>query len=644
MIASAALMLCACLTAGPFGFPEYPDSADPCSAVFGNGKLTVAVDAKGNTLAIQWPAPTGPNQMGPSSDSVPRGIDWGVRTDGVTTWLRDDAWQVDAPSRRDAHGIVTARLAHGDLRATWTQFVSPSSDVLVVQLALEAAPKDAQVCWHANLDPATRSLPEWPWLADIAPARRDFALFAAQQGDALVHFRPDAPASYDWIDAERIRDDGGSFEKWDAFGEGAWLAYAPSNPVPFACGVASDENAPWQQAAQGALRDTPCAVGDGAASAILLPDTPGSAQWTVFIAFAKNGNDVLETVRAARTKGFQALRDETRSYWDARTAAWALDRFPDGPLRDVCARGLSTLSIATGQETAAIARAPVDRPPLAMDIVRHGVWATIALDLAGEHELADRHTQFYAGAVRQKARPAAPTGSIPMALLSDGTEALPHVCLDVEAIGWLLWSIHEHQSLLADTPRRVYLDRMWESTDLAASFLTQWFRDPFTTPPYSFNPQALRDTPSADLAISAYAGLSSAIEIAEFLNIPRPDWKARLGEEEDLVRSYATGDDGTWLPNAPLSLGLTGLVSGNDPAWAARMDDALHRIDTMTTPEAVKTLCFAALAWRASPESLARLQPLVEPVFQRVCNEFPADSYYASLAFIAARLAFGSPP
>jgi hypothetical protein len=181
---------------------------------------------------------------------------------------------------------------------------------------------------------------------------------------------------------------------------------------------------------------------------------------------------------------------------------------------------------------------------------------------------------------------------------------------------------------------------MWTATDLSASFLTTWFRDPFVTTPFGFDPRVMRDRSSAEHAISAYLGLTSAIGIAETLGIPRTDWTTRKGELEDLVRSYVTDDNGQWKSDAPMSLGLTALVSDSDPVWEARVNQALQQIDSIPTPEAARTLCMAALTWRKSPEKLARIRPLVTPTLRRVREQYPADSYYAALGYIAAQTAY----
>lgn len=650
MMATASLLLYACLAAGSvnsYGNLEALGGRSECAAIIGNGALTIAIDEKGKQTTMLWPSPTGPGQIwaDPSHTSPwPHGTVWAVRTNGKII-ARQDEWTVEQPAHRDAHGIVTTRLAYGEVHANLMQFVVPDSDVLVMRLTLESAPGDTQVFWHADFDPTTRAIPELPWLHTVATAQRDFAMFVTDSGDTVLHFRPEAPGSYDWIEAERIRDKEAPRENWDSFKDGSWLAYTPLGPGPsFACADTDDAGSLHEQLARGKIQGAQSAVGDCSVLAELQPDTPGTSQWTVLVALAKTRKEALEIARAARTKGFDALRDETAAFWDARAAKWAIPQSASEEVRGHCAQALSTITISMDKETNAIARAPRNEPPLAMDIVRHGVWSSVALNWAGEHDLSDRHSQFYAKSVRKKAKPGAPIGSIPMALLSDSSDALPHLCLDVEATGWFLWSVNQHQLTLVENPKRVFLDRLWEATDVSATFLTDWFRDPFVTPPYGFNPAQLRDTPSAELAISAYLGLKSALEIANILGMPRPDWKMRQGELEDLVRSYVTGDDGAWLLDAPLSLGLTGLVADGDARWQSRMEDALIRIDVMPTPEAAKTLCFIAWTWRNSPERLATIRPLIEPVFRRISEEYPADSYYASLMFIAAKLTFDTPP
>ncbi|MBN2310031.1 MAG: hypothetical protein JXR94_13745 [Candidatus Hydrogenedentes bacterium] len=633
---------------GPDLFEEAFGPAD-CTAFTGNGRLTVSVNQFGRITACRWPSPGYCDQVAyrtrerglPALGVEPAdGVMWGVRIDGKMHWLAGPPWQV-GQSYRDGGSVAiesTAALSGGSTTFTQILFVHPERDLLVARLVIESEAEPSEVYWYANFSPCMRMIPEVP-VADWAlDGRNDFAVFADETGRGVCHFRPEAPGLYEWAYARELARVKAKPTAWAGFDEGVWIAARSAGPVAgIHCGRDFGEKSVLAQAEAGWMAGATSAVGQCASVTIARPRPlrDGAYEVTQFIAFGRTKAAGDEILAYAAERGYDALLAETQAYW----GAW-LDkcRLPDTWNTDLRARSgrcLLTIALAMDADTGGIIRSPVAQPPRALDWPRHGAWVSYALDTAGRHDLAARHADFYAGALRTKAGTGRPLGSLPAACYTDGTEAIPHLVMDAEAPAWMLWSLAEHAARIDEGEQRTAcLEGLWPAVDLAGTFLAGWADARTGAPLYSFDAEALRDVRDDPLLLATYRGIRSALELAQSSGHERPEWRVRLDELEPLIRFRAFDSDGAWKCRHPLEVWFAGLIPEGDPRASQALDAEAGQLDALHGIEAARSLCLMGLYIAQHPEEL----PRVDVVFRRTLRRVMPDDRRAFAAGAPARV------
>jgi hypothetical protein len=516
------------------------------------------------------------------------------------------------------------------LAVVQTAFVHPARDLVVSRVAIPHESPPLGFVWFANLSPCTRALPELAFLEPVLAGRDDFAAFHDAKRNAVYFFRPKGPSSLDWEDAERWAGTPDAVLPRNLQREGVWIGYAgSSNFERVYCGPG---------AAKGFVTvDSRAAhVGPGE-SAAALPAEPlvqGCAA-TIYAAFGETREPVDAALRYAVERGYDALLEDTISHWNQRLASATLPPPSDPHLRSLCTQALVNVLVSYDSASGAIARAPVSRPPLGIDVVRHGVWAALALDMANFSELAERHLRFYLEQVREASQPGRPAGSVPAALYGDGTEALPHPILDVEASAWLIWAVWQHGAFLEPNERHRFLNEVWTPVETAARFLVDWLDVNGGRPITAFDPASARDTQRLELIASGYSGIKSAIAIGNVLGQDRPLWATRRAGLEEYLVGRMLDSRQQWQVDDPTALWATEIVGAGDPRWEGPVREALMSVEAAGAPEAVRVLCDLAMLLRDQPDRLAPVRPLLAPAVERLLTKCPPDAYYSALSVIA---------
>ncbi len=634
----AAWCLCAVTVAAasPYGFIGTLGDGNGSTAVSGNGRLTVGVNAFGHIDACRWPGPARANQISsvpadPETDSR-YGLLWGLRIGDKTVWL-DGAHEITHSQSVPANGpIIRTQSDLDGVPGAVVQetFVLGDRDVLVARIQVSPA-MQGQAIWYADASPCSTVVPELPFLSFLWRGGQDFAAFADETRRTVYQFRPKDLAAQDWAEARRWISDPETPQPEVFQRDGVWIAYACAG------GLQSSSCSDGTHAG-------PSAVGDCTATAVpTLEDGDRVRTATMYVAFGASRKGVDDDIAFALERGYDALRQSMLDAWEPVLAGASHVLSPDSPeFREPLLHELTTLSIATSQESGAIVRAPGSQPVLALDYPRHSIWAGLALDFLGLTETSQRHLEFLLSLVRIEDRTGMPAGSLPVAVYGDGTQGLPHAVLDGEAAGWLLWAVQQHDTFLSGERHEAFIADSWPALDNLATFLMSRSDVDSGIPPYSFNSRALREETTDDFLIACCVGLRSASALAHLAGQDRPEWAARVKALEDALESRAFSTGGTWTAARPLSYWAAGILDPGDPRWDAATQQALASLDAAPPDEALRTLCDLAFLWRDQPGRLQTLKPILLPAIERARAVRPVDSLDAARAILAIVMACGS--
>lgn len=632
--------------------------------VTGNGRLTVGANARGQVNLCRWPGPGANDHLSYQSVSkegpgLNHGLQWGLRMGEDLLWLTDEAWDL---SQGYAHVATTVMKTEGRLRDSavsveQTLFVHPETDLLVVRLAVTGLEEPPAFYWFANFTPCTRRLPELP-VADWAlDGLNDFAAFALPESQTVYHFRPAAPGALDWERAERLADAPPLASQWASFEDGVWVAYSSFETMAAQhCG--SGDETPSKAVLRHLDRGQGRTGATGSCYSVveIVPRKEGGAfVATVVAGFGKDLETAERILRGGLDTGYDALLDSTVNHW----YTWLLDAGvpPETEFETITLmmRCLLTLATVTDRETGAMVRSPSTQPPLARDWVRHGMWMTYALDLAGYRAMAERHLLSYLDVVRTTGRRGGPRGSLPAARYAGGGDASPHAILDLRGAAWLLWSFSQHSTFLDAESRERFLNEVWEGVSLTADFVAEWADGRRGRPLHSFDPVRLRDTRSADLLVTSHLGLESAIGIAETLGkTPPEEWTRRKKQLDVLLRVRGLDEELTWGLEDPLPFSLGEILSEDDPRFERSVRARLEALPGLRGHAAAKALCEVVMLWRRNPAKLAELEPYIGPALERALTaprsggadggRWPAfpDALTAALCYISAFTVLGA--
>ncbi len=569
---------------------------------------------------------------------------WGVPIDGAIRWLSEPAWQAEAPapSENVLPVLDTCAVLETGIRVRQRLFVHPERDLLVVQLDIENAPPIGHVYWYANFSPCTRLVPEWPvadWLLD---GRNDFACFSTEDGQAIVHFRPARPGVGEWQAARSNVE--GRGKGWGAFRDGVYIAYASLEPVEnLQCGVENTDSSAYVQARRGLLDGNRAAVGACDSALAITPRQEGGVQRaTVLVACAESLDDVMDTLAFGRDQGPSALLDATKTYWSDWLASTPKAANPE--FTRVKERCLLAIAQAMDRRTGAIVDAPAKASISAIDMPRNGAWATLALERAGKHELATRHIQFYASALRRSPAPGRPAGTLPAGLYANGVEGLPSAILDMEGAAWMLWLFQSHGECLEQEKQTEFLRGMWEAVDLAAECIVAWDEPRTGEPPPSFDPRLLRDSSRPDRFFALRMGLDSAVRIASLLGEERPGWTQRRDELDMLIQRDFISSDEKWPTSASAMLWPAALYPPDDPRWWDAIVSRMKNLHAYGPVERLERLCDALFMSQNESEQYVSLPQFILNEVARYPSRAPLSTHEAALLYLLLDKGFSPHP
>lgn len=626
-IAAAGSFLQAGLLAPPL-FSDIEERPTERLRITGNGGLTVGVNVLGGVGSCRWPSPGYYDQItcltvsdnGEDAVTNTLGMAWGVKLAQGTHWLSGVSMDSGKPEGSHASGIIeTTRKVKEQTFTQWL-FVHPARDLLVAHLRVEGAQEAPRIFWFQNLTPCTRLLPGVPvagWAFDSA---KDFAAFVDRDLRTVFHFRPSVLTGDAWERARRLTSNGASAAAWAVFGDGVWAVSGSDREIlDFA--LAGDD-APLSVLDTIASGDAsgPWAVTGQTQSAMELEvaEQGGAYTATVFVAFASKQDAALQSLRFARARGVDVLKEETEAYW--RKWSENLSPIPDHPeLMALRRDALRTLELAQDKHSGAVVRAVAARPALAYAAASEGAWITLALDLAGKREAAQGNALFYVDALRDEDKRGRPAGSLAAALHANGVEAAPQVFLDANQVSWALSGLYRHVLFLSPQQQRALLRPVWDKVAVAMDFLCAWHNEETGEPLPSFNWGSFRDRTAAEDILLQLMGVHAGLRLAECAGRPAGmEWEERQRALESLVRFRDLNNAAPWTIDGLLPYWLEAIIPAGHRIWGTRADSEgeVKLLREMPFPVA-RVL---AAAWPRYPDALdaaLRLIAVASEVYQQ---------------------------
>lgn len=562
----------------PWNPAALPMDKGGVTAVVGNGRLTVGLDARGNVWNCFWPGPGQDNQLAPDRPGQPCAVFFlGLQGQIIST--ADPAWQAIGPQDAVSDGgTVETRLALPGTDTVLRQTVSvvSSMDVLAIQIGVSGVPGPPGVFWYQDFNPRTARIPEAAWLPAIWPNSADFAAFlVSAPAFRAYQFRPEAPSKAEWAGARRLVQNRDAAQvrraaaSWGTASRAIWVGLAsPNRAAGAVCGEVDDAEAPLQQVRQGRIGGSAAAVGDCAVAVELAPEPRGNEYGvTLYLAFGHNAEEVDEHLDTVLRSDFAipAVQPETQPEQDPEFSRL---------------RALSTLRRALDPESGSVARAPVAEPPQFLVSAEVTAWAALALDYAGQHSEAAAALRFLRTKVRMQSRPGQPKGSLASAYYASGAEAAPHLVLDPSASAWLLSGLWRHGAFLSGPEKQTWFEESWESVRACADFLCQWSSGPGGAPLPAYDPLQGRDASRDEALLHHLMGLNAAIRIdAALSKRSGPSWVRRRDELENQLRSRMLLGKKSALQISPsLPFWLRGAIeTDREAVWSA---PAVHAEDT----------------------------------------------------------------
>lgn len=486
----------------------------------------------------------------------------GLDVDGQVLCLGDAGWQVEQPPQSSPRGIsMKGTFGSVGISCRQEMTVHPQHDLLAIQMVVCGATTPPTFLFAPKLMPHMRIVPGLPIDDLLGEQFNPSTTFSADNQTVYCH----------------------SSEN----GRGVWIAYQSLGTTD----VYREDT--------GVMEAVPEAGRDGSFTA------------TFVVAFGQTQADVDTILAAARGATYDSIAMESDIHW-SNSLAPSIDS------------NLLTIAQCMDRRSGAIVRSPA-RSWLALDWIRQTAYTTLALDMAGHHELAESHTLFYAERVRRTTQPGRPFGSVPAAVYADGTDGLPQQILESDATAWLLASFWRHAQFLPNGERQAYLERVWESVPPSMEFLTSWTDGRNREPFFSFDPRVCKDTQSIHLLLTHYMGVDAALRIAATLDKAPPEsWKRRKTELDILVRFHCVDEEGKWKVPDHLPFWAHEFGEARLPFW-----DAVIEQQTGEEAPSLEVLCGAAIVWQNVPEKLSGIRPKIDCALSKAMT-YP-DSYEAAL-------------
>ena len=415
----------------------------------------------------------------------------------------------------------------------------------------------------------------------------------------------------------------------------------------------------WHDAQDGELSGRSLALGESnlALRTPLNFDDEGLALVSVLLAPGINDAEARLVIDQLRVSPKTSLENAERAAQDWLNPL-ALPQQGSERVKAVAKRSLLNLRTGTDRYSGAIVASITRQPSYGLDWPRDGAFFNIALEVAGDHELAEKRTALYAEWQRQsEATPAYlldsdvptdpetgaqvfPAGAWEMNYYADGLIG-GFYRFEIDNTGFALWMMISHVGW-ANEPI-VYLNQRWPAIKQAADLLTRW-RDPSNgLQAFAQEDDQAEESQTLHGAITTFGSLHLAARAAEFLGKDEElnRWGQRAHELREAIldelwleeeQRFETDALASWNPGSAASGPTAWLVWPHtllpleDPKVQKQLNHDLEAITPALTLEAdggayfMKNTVSLALAWGRDPEQRERLSNILEQLAVQATN------------------------
>jgi GH15 family glucan-1,4-alpha-glucosidase len=537
-----------------------PEAAGPTdiTAVSGNQRLSVALNADATVTVFKWPSPSFYDQIKyRTTDRRSRylgalpnegaflGIAWKPDTDRKGwgfDWLRQ--W----PSRQrfkdsDTDEVVTTfRNEQIGLIARVKDLVAPFQDVLMRHVEVERARSSdvrrVRVFAFANYNPVfskTQQAPVSDWCTE---EQNDDGAEYVRGDDVIVHVRSGIDESTGEASsiatalALSSRSDGHQVgqDSYEAAGSGT---------------------SAYDDAANGRLEGGHEATGQADAALYeelsLGPDRTGNVR--VIMAAGQSAKNATSLVKSARDRSYGALAREKGSWW----RSWFRGaRLPEGApkiITRLAKRSLISIRQAVDAKSGLVVGSIATQSPYGVDWIRDGAYVNEALQRAGHREMVREHNVRYgqlqaSASSKPPGGTTTPSGNWSQNYYADGVVG-GNIPYEIDETGLGIWTLWDH---FTETGDRNYLisSDVYQAIQRAAHYLTDdtpiGCRDPATGLQCNANEE---DDPNLRRTLigaqAAWLGVTSAAKAARVKGGPGAEgnadrWDARAEELRTAMR------------------------------------------------------------------------------------------------------------
>jgi hypothetical protein len=457
------------------------------SAVTGNRRLSVGLNADATVTVLKWPSPSYYDQIKYRTDDRSEPLLGALPNEGAFigiarrsgnaewkfSWLRE--WSsTQRFADDDTDEVVTSFTdARDGLTVTLRDVVAHERDAMVRNITVtrtaDSPIRDVRVIAFTNFNPVYSKSAQQPYQDWCSEERNDDGGTYNEDADAVVFARSGVDESTGRSSGAALtmgftgRSDGHQvgLDNYQTGGPGGTSAY--------------------DDAADGELTGAGLAAGqsDAALADDLDLTSARSASTTVVIAAGATTAQALERLDAQRGAASGAAASK-RQWWRRWLARTVIPRNAPAPVTRLAKRALISMRQAADPRGLIVASIAT-QPPEGLDWIRNGAYINRALDVAGHREMVTPHNIRYAELQattvdKPTGGEATPSGNWSQNYYADGVVGGP-IPYSIDQTGLGIWTLWDHYRFIKSES---YLFSVYEEIQLAAQYLTDVCRDPAT--------------------------------------------------------------------------------------------------------------------------------------------------------------------
>ncbi|MDQ3955064.1 MAG: hypothetical protein M3285_05905 [Actinomycetota bacterium] len=511
------------------------------TAVSGNKKLSVAVNADGTVTVFKWPSPSFYDQIkyrttdrrqfrygALPNEGAFLGLAWreGAAAEWTFDWLRRWKSSQRFLSSNGDEVLTTFRKPEIGLQVAVRDLVAQPLNVFArrvnVRRMKNSDVTSVRVFSFTNYNPVVSKRAREPVDDWCTEGDNDAGASYNSRADAVLHQRSGTDISTGSPSSVALamafdRSSNGHQVGRDTFETGvSGTAYSDSLDAKLSGSDSADGQA------------------DAAMFDQLSFGRRDKVSTTALMAAAHTKKEVLEILRGARRESFADLSEAKRRWWRNWLKRAPLPRRAPRAIVKLATRALISIRQNT-DKGGLIVTSIATQSPMGLDWPRHGAYINRALDQAGFHDVVTAHNVRYAELQASISQDGVPPGNWAPNYYADGVLGgiFPHkIPYEIDETGLGMWTLWDHYLQTKDTS---YLFGVYPEIRLAASYLTEACRDLATdlqcVAHEEDNPIPRRTIVGAQ---AVWLGLDSAVRAAAVVgeqeDANRLAWRARRNE------------------------------------------------------------------------------------------------------------------